>query len=282
MTYEKALHEGRELLKNSGITEYETDGFLIMSELLGITRTQYFMQQKDIMPNESYDIYMKAVNERCSHKPLQYITGKAYFMGYEFKVNENVLIPRMDTETLVIESEKLISKYYGDKESVKVLDMCTGSGCIAVSLALRNPKTYVTAVDISDKALETAVNNADILGCKNVTFISSDLFDNISDKYDIIISNPPYIRTDEINRLMEEVRCYEPYGALDGCEDGLFFYRKITQEAASHLNENGVMCYEIGCDQAQAVTAIMEKCGFKNCNVIRDLAGLDRVVTGNL
>ena len=198
-------------------------------------------------------------------------------MGYEFWVNENVLIPRMDTECLVIEAEKLLNG-----NSANILDMCTGSGCIITSLMLRNPKMSGMGTDISEDALAVAKKNATRLSCENVSFIQGDLFENITGKFDMIVSNPPYIRTNVITGLMEEVRSYEPYNALDGHEDGLYFYREITKNASKYLKEDGFLCYEIGHDQGVDVIRIMEENHFKDCRVIKDLAGLDRVVTGHL
>lgn len=274
-TYEQALKEGRKLLLEAGITEYQVDGFLLMSEVLGITRTDYFMKQKDTLSDADYERYMEAVQRRKVHEPLQYITGHAYFMGYDFMVNEDVLIPRMDTECLVVEAEKIIMNHPFD-----ILDMCTGSGCILISLALRNPLVKGLGADISKKALKVAQQNAERLQCSNVTFLQSNLFENISGKFDMIVSNPPYIRTSVIEGLMEEVKGYEPYNALDGHGDGLYFYEKITGRALEYLNDGGFLCYEIGYDQGSDVVCIMEKNGLKNCRVIKDLAGNDRVVIG--
>lgn len=277
-TYENALMQGRQILKAAGVEEFETDAFLLMSELLEMSRTAYFMRQKDEMSEAAYEVYMKAVERRKMREPLQYITGRAYFMGYEFAVNPAVLIPRMDTECLVVEVEKLIPK----NAEVKVLDMCTGSGCIITSLALRNPMISGVGADISEGALVVAKENATRLDCRNVSFRHSDLFQNIEGKYDVIVSNPPYIRTEVIRGLMEEVKSYEPYNALDGLEDGLHFYREITMASLSFLEQGGFLCYEIGHDQGDAVVNIMQDNGFKNCRIVKDLAGLDRVVIGNL
>ena len=276
-TYEQALNEGREKLLEAGIEEYAVDAFLLMSESLGISKTAYYMKQKDIISDADYETYMSVIARRQTHEPLQYITGRAYFMGYEFWVNENVLIPRMDTECLVIEAEKLLNG-----NSANILDMCTGSGCIITSLMLRNPKMSGMGTDISEDALAVAKKNATRLSCENVSFIQGDLFENITGKFDMIVSNPPYIRTNVIKGLMEEVRSYEPYNALDGHEDGLYFYREITKNASKYLKEDGFLCYEIGHDQGVDVIRIMEENHFKDCRVIKDLAGLDRVVTGHL
>lgn len=275
-TYEMAIKQAKDILRNAGVEEYETDAFLLMEDLLGMTRTQYLLRGKSEMPEADLVRYEEAVAKRADHIPLQYITGKAYFMGFEYMVNPNVLIPRMDTECLVVEVEKIIKS----NNFSSVLDMCTGSGCIITSLALRN-KINGLGVDISAGALGVAVENAKRLQCQNVEFLESDLFTLVEGKYQIIVSNPPYIKTEVIDGLMDEVKCYEPYGALDGHEDGLYFYEKITKEAIKYLTDDGFLCYEIGCDQGTDVVAIMENAGFKNCKVIKDLAGLDRIVIGN-
>lgn len=282
MTYERALAEGRELLKSSGIEEYEVDGFLLLSELLGMNRTQYYMKQKDKISAAEYDKYMSAVSRRRNREPVQYITGKAYFMGFEFYVDRNVLIPRMDTEILAVEAERILKENFSGRERTDVLDMCTGTGCILLSLALRNAGAAGVGVDISRGAVEVAERNKRQLQCSSAEFLHSNLFENVRGTYDMIVSNPPYIRTDDIPGLMEEVRTFEPFEALDGLADGMYFYREITKNAVKYLNDGGFLCYEIGFDQADAVIELMKENGFKNCRVVKDLAGLDRVCTGKL
>lgn len=282
ITYEQALAEGRKILKNAGIEEYGVDGFLLLTELLGMSGTRYFMDQKDNISAKDYEKYMRAVARRSKHEPLQYITGKTGFMGYDFLVEPGVLIPRMDTEVLVLEAEKVMKQRYPRNERIKILDMCTGSGCILISLALRNENVLGIGADVSETALGVAEKNAKALDCSFVNFLQSDLFENVEGIFDMIVSNPPYIETQAIGGLMEEVRSFEPPAALDGGEDGLCFYRKITKEAVNHLDKGGVLCYEIGCDQGNAVLTVMEENGFENCRVVKDLAGLDRVCIGNL
>lgn len=282
ITYELALEEAKKKLQESGIEEYAVDSFLLLSELCDMSRTQYYMKKKEPMPDADYEKYMLAAVRRSKHEPLQYITGKAYFMGYEFEVNKNVLIPRMDTEVLVLEAEKVLKEHFQGKEYIRILDMCTGSGCILTSLSLRNGRIRGVGTDISEGALGIARKNAVHLQCNAVEFFNSDLFENVTETFDMIVSNPPYIQTELIGGLMEEVKFFEPYEALDGLEDGLHFYRIITKEAVKYLNKGGFLCYEIGCNQADAVLGFMKENGFKNCCVVKDLAGLDRVCTGNL
>lgn len=194
-------------------------------------------------------------------------------MGLKFKVNSNVLIPRQDTETLVEEALKVV------KPEMKVLDMCTGSGCIIVSIVHNIPEVEGTATDISKQALLVAKENAK-LNQVSVTFERSDLFDNVTGTYDVIVSNPPYIRTGEVVKLMPEVQEFEPMEALDGKEDGLYFYRKIIKECKAYLKPGGHILFEIGYDQGEAVSGLLKEAGFKNVTVIKDLAHNDRVVTG--
>ena len=210
------------------------------------------------------------------------ISGKAgsqEFMGYEFLVNEHVLIPRQDTENLVEEALKVI------RPDMYVLDMCTGSGCILISLlkyaAERKHITGVKAVgaDISADALEVAKKNAQRLKVP-VIWVQSDIFENVSESFDLIVSNPPYIRTEVIQGLEDEVKLHDPWIALDGHEDGLYFYRRIVSESISHLNDGAWLMSEIGHDQAEDVSKLMKSAGFCNIYVKKDLAGLDRVVCG--
>ena len=194
-------------------------------------------------------------------------------MGLEFLVNEHVLIPRQDTEILVEEVLRELT------DGSRILDLCTGSGCILLSLLNYSNDCVGTGSDISEKALETARRNARKLGI-SAQFLHSDLFDEVEGRYDFIVSNPPYIASGEIPGLMEEVRLHEPLCALDGHEDGLFFYRRIIAESPEHLVRGGSLYLEIGWDQAAAVKALMEETGFHEVRITKDYAGLDRVVSG--
>ena len=194
-------------------------------------------------------------------------------MGYPFYVDEHVLIPRQDTETLAEEALKVL------KPGMEVLDLCTGSGCILISLMKMCEGLYGTGSDISEEALEVARKNACRLEV-NATFIRSSLFEHISGRYDLIVSNPPYIPTSVIEGLQEEVRLYDPFIALDGKEDGLYFYREIIKAGGGYLKPGGYLMFEIGYDQGTEVASLMEKHGYRNIMVKKDLAGLDRVVSG--
>jgi release factor glutamine methyltransferase len=218
--------------------------------------------------------YLDLIRKRATHIPLQHLTGVQEFMGMDFIVNENVLIPRQDTEILV---EEVIKYIRGKDEDVKLLDMCTGSGCIAVSIDKFCENATVIAVDISKKALAVAEkNNLNHHG--DVKFIRSNLFENIQEKFDIIVSNPPYIETAEIGTLMPEVRDYEPKIALDGTEDGLEFYRIICDNLKKYLSKEGVVFFEIGYNQGEAVSELLKTAGFENIKIIKDLSKNDRVI----
>lgn len=266
------IKKAQNTLEAAGIADSQVDSWLLAEFVFGITRVKYYANMQMTVDGRSAKKYNELVNQRAGHIPLQHIIGTQEFMGLTFKVNENVLIPRQDTELLV---ENVVD-YLGNDERT-VLDMCTGSGCIAVSIDRLSKNSKVTAVDISEKALEVAQEN-NRLSNANVTFIQSDLFTNVTGKYDIIVSNPPYIRTDEIPKLMEEVKMHEPVMALDGMEDGLYFYKKICGEASDYLNDNGKIFFEIGYDQGDDVSEILRQNRFCNIEVLKDLSGNDRVV----
>ena len=266
------IKKAQNTLEAADIADSQVDSWLLAEFVFGITRVKYYANMQMTVDGRSAEKYNELVNQRAGHIPLQHIIGTQEFMGLTFKVNENVLIPRQDTELLV---ENVVD-YLGNDERT-VLDMCTGSGCIAVSIDRLSKNSKVTAVDISEKALEVAQEN-NRLNNANVTFIQSDLFTNVTGKYDIIVSNPPYIRTDEIPKLMEEVKSHEPVMALDGMEDGLYFYKKICSEASDYLNDNGKIFFEIGYDQGDDVSEILRQNRFCNIEVLKDLSGNDRVV----
>ncbi len=269
-TVKEILFDTKKRLRESGDETWGIDADLLVMRALGLTRMQLVTRDTDEVSSENTAALEKLLQKRLSNMPMQYILGSCEFMGLEFKVNENVLIPRPDTEILVEEVLK--------HRPASALDIGTGSGAIAVSLAKYGVKSVV-ACDISQKALETAEQNA-----KNnnvdIKFIKSDLFLNISGKFDAVVSNPPYIVKSVIPTLMPQVKDYEPLTALDGGIDGLDFYRRITADAQNYLNNGGLLAFEIGYDQGESVSALMRENGFTNIGVIKDLAGLDRVVTG--
>ena len=273
MTHRQILDMATKKLLEAGVTEAQNDAFVLWQEAFGLNRTGYLINADKEADSNLYPKYMMLINRRCTRMPLQYITGKAYFMGLEFKVTPAVLIPRFDTEILVEEVLK-----YVDTEST-VLDMCTGSGCIAVSIASLS-KATVTGVDISQEALEIAKGNAEHNQVSTVEFLESDMFQNVTGTFDVIVSNPPYIPTKDVLELMPEVKEHEPMMALDGSEDGLFFYRILAEQAADFLNPEGLLIMEIGYNQAEDVKNLLANNNFIGIRVIKDLAGHDRVVCG--
>lgn len=276
-SYRTLLREGEERLANAGIFEAKNDAWLLLSSASGFSRTNYLMRSEDAVPEDVCEAFNQKLNRRLNHEPLQYIEGSAPFMGYDFYVDENVLIPRMDTEVLVCKAIELVQS----GQNISVLDMCTGSGCIIESIFLELTKkgmcVTAAASDVSEGALTVAKKNADRLSAK-VTFFQGNLFENVTGKYNIITSNPPYIRTDVIRGLEPEVKEHEPMLALDGYEDGLYFYRKIVEDAYEYLCEGGYLVMEIGHDQGADVSCLCADRGYEGIEVIRDLAGLDRVV----
>ena len=275
MTLKEAYEYGQKRLAKAEIDDAVLDAWYLLEHITGISRAIYFLRMNEEM-NEQMEVqYKEYLETRANHIPLQHITGVQEFMGIEFNVNEHVLVPRQDTEVLVEEALKVL------KSGMEVLDMCTGSGCIILSLMKFAKEISGTAVDISEEALKVAKSNADNLEA-TVEFIQSDLFENVNGAYDVIISNPPYIRTSVIDELKDEVKFHDPLLALDGKEDGLFFYRKIIKESLNYLKPNGRLYFEIGHDQGEEVKKLMEEAGFEEVAVKKDLAGLDRVVYGML
>ena len=283
---ETLLKEGTKVLEQHEIQEARLDAWLLLEYVTGVSRAFYFAHSDDAVEEKKATAYRKAIAKRAEHVPLQHITHQACFMGFEFYVNENVLVPRQDTETLV---EKALEILKGRK-SPRILDMCTGSGYILLSLLALTEEAQGVGADVSPMALQVAKKNADSLGVADrADFVESDLFLTpfFQEKtgkdmplYDILISNPPYIRSADIEELMEEVRDHDPRLALDGHEDGLYFYRKIVSEGKLFLKKDGWMLFEIGYDQGGDVSKLMKDNGFTDVQVARDLTGLDRVVLG--
>ena len=279
-TYYNLLKEGEKLLFDAEISDYKYDSFLLLENVFNINRTEFFMKKdEEITDIDKINTYISLIGKRSTKIPLQHITGKQEFMGLEFLVNEHTLIPRQDTEILVETLIEEAKKH--NKKGLNILDVCTGSGCIGISIAHFLKDSRVCAVDISEDALLVALKNKELNHLENINFIKSDLFSSLdNEKFDIIVSNPPYIRTKEIEKLMEEVKIHEPFIALDGKEDGLYFYREITKKSIDFLKNGSNLMYEIGFDQAKDVSDILLENGFKDIKVIKDLPGHDRVVIG--
>lgn len=274
MQYQEIYRQGVSALEKAGIEEAALDARLLLEEVCGTDRTVLHAHGDRKVTGPEEKQYLGKIKERAKRIPLQHILGKTEFMGLTFLVDENVLCPRQDTEILVEE----VLKYLHD--GMRILDIGTGSGCILLSLLHYSNDCQGVGADISEKALETAKRNAAGLAEEHASFVKSDLFENIEGKFEIIVSNPPYIRDGEIDGLMPEVREHEPHLALSGGEDGLVFYRKITEKAREYLPGGGMLFYEIGWNQGEAVKNMMEAAGFEEVEIARDFSGLDRVVFG--
>lgn len=309
------LNYGKKILKNAGIVEADLDAWYLFGQIFGISRAQYFLCAREniagstaqkmaaqeqtgnsleskntldcveLWLKEKMSAYENTLEKRASRIPLQQILGQQEFMGLTFFVNEHVLIPRQDTETLV----ELVLNEQKDK-NISILDMCTGSGCIAVSLKKLGGYACVEGADISEEALKVAkrnseeiLENSDVNSSRTgVIFRRSDMFSAFpeTERFNVIVSNPPYIPSAVIEELEPEVRDHEPRGALDGTADGLYFYRILVEECAKHLTPGGHVYFEIGYDQGAAVKELLDIHGFKDTRVIQDLTGKDRVVCG--
>ena len=270
LTLQTLYREGQIRLKDSGIEEYQLDAWYLLEYVTGISKASYYGDPNRELSAAQAEEYRKCIEKRSERIPLQHITGVQEFMGHEFFVNVHVLFPRQDTEILVAHALDTV------EDGKKVLDMCTGSGCILLSI-LKRYQVQGTGADISSEALQVAERNRKHLALPQVEWLQSDLFEKIEEKYDVIVSNPPYIQTGVIESLQEEVRLHDPYIALDGKEDGLYFYRRIIEDAKAYLEDGGWLLFEIGYDQAEPVTRLMEQAGYSEIHVKKDLSGLDRV-----
>ena len=273
MTYREAVEFGTKCLADAGVPDAALDAWYLLQMVCKIERSYYYVHGEEDITQDAQKEYEIAVQKRAEHIPLQYIVGEQEFMGLRFKVNSNVLIPRQDTETLVEQVLKIV------KPGMKVLDLCTGSGCVLISVLKNAPELTGMGSDISKTALLVAKENAKLHEV-DAEWVRSDLFDNITETFDVIMANPPYIPTGEILSLMPEVRDFEPENALDGGTDGLDFYRKIAGQVKDYLNPGGYVYMEIGYDQGEAVSELMRNAGFTEVEVIKDLARNDRVVKG--
>ena len=287
MTLKQLVEWGRHQLEQEEVPEAEASAWYLLQSCLGnrdfsFRRSDYFLHRDEEAGEAVKREYSEAVEKRKQRIPLEYITGFTEFMGLVFWVDENVLIPRQDTETLVEWVYPLCS-------GKRVLDLCSGSGCIGLSIAALGNPLEVVLSDISAGAVGVAKENwnrlkeeCQIKDSTKVEVLRGDLWKPVQGRFDVIVSNPPYIESDTIPELMPEVRKFEPMGALDGGEDGLEFYRKIITDAPNHLNPGGILCFEIGYNQGESVSSLMRERGFAQVEIKKDIAGNDRVVAGKL
>lgn len=282
MKIKEILKKGSSILTESNIEDAYLKARILLSNILGTNKEYLIIHSEEEIDEKIYNQYMNEIEKLKNHEPIQYIVKKQEFMGLNFYVDNNVLIPQPDTENLV--EEVLIIANFLKKDSkqnnINILDLCTGSGAIAISLSkiLNSEKVLVYGTDISESALKIAEKNA-IQNSAKVKLLKSDIFKNLSEEYkfDIIVSNPPYIETETIPNLSEEVR-REPHIALDGGQDGLFFYKEIIKNAKNYLKENGYLAFEIGYNQREQVENELKQNEYKNIYSKKDLSGNDRVV----
>lgn len=274
-SYDTLLKWGTDELTAHSVDNASVDAWYLLEHIYGISRVDFLIRRNDpfdeAQMKKSAD-YQALIRRRSEGCPVQYLTGSTEFMGLPFFVNESVLIPRQDTEVLVETALAMM------KPECRLLDMCTGSGCILLSLAKLGTVAEGVGVDISEGALKVAERNRENLGLPQVRLVHSNLFESVEGVFDMIVSNPPYIPTEDIEDLMREVRDHEPHLALDGSKDGLLFYRKLAEESGRYLVPGGSLLFEIGYDQGEAVSQLLDQAGFKDIHVKKDLAGLDRVV----
>lgn len=304
-TIQELLNIGKEKLESTGNEYAKYERKVLLEEVLGCNYMFMLMNPDEEVSVEKEEAYLHLIEERCKHYPLQYLLGCAHFMDYTFVVNENVLIPRNDTEILVETASEILGSVLQGKvfekcgntdlelpmenhedtanvdKIYKVLDLCCGSGCIGISLKLYHKDIDLTLSDVSQGALEVTKQNLERHEVQ-AKVVCDNLFAGITEQQDMIVSNPPYIESKVIDTLMPEVKEYEPMLALDGGEDGLDFYNQIIEEAPSHLNAGGWLLFEIGYNQGKSVSQKMMELGFKDVQVKKDYAGLDRVVYGHL
>ena len=280
MIIKEVLKSSIEEINKLNIEDASMKVKMLLSDILGKEKEYLLIHDNEELSQDVLDSFYAKLNRLKDEEPIQYILNKQEFMGFEFYVDENVLIPQPDTEILVEEVVDISKKINNNSNELRVLDMCTGSGAIAISLSKLIENASVSASDISDGALNVAKENA-IKNSVNIEFYKSDLFNDISKnvKFDIIVSNPPYIQTEVIKGLSKEVQS-EPFIALDGGEDGLVFYREIIKNAKDYIIEDGYLALEIGYDQKESVTNLLRENGYKNIYSKTDLAGNDRVVVG--
>ena len=281
MIIKEALKKSIELLEKNNIEESILKAKIILSTLLSKPKEYLLINENQELDKSIEETFFANIHKLCNNIPLQYVTNAQEFYGLKFYVDENVLIPRSDTEILVETVIKYVKNLENKNGNLKILDMCTGSGIIAIILAKYCENVDITAVDKSEKALKVAIKNAKTHNVYNkINFVKSDMFENLKGKYNIIVSNPPYIEKDVIKTLSKDVQ-HEPEMALDGGIDGLDFYRIINNNVDNFLEKNGAVFLEIGYNQRDSVSEIFAE-NFKNIKCIKDLNNLDRVIVGKL
>lgn len=283
-TYRELYEEGRRILEQAGLPDAALDARFLLEEVCGTNLQTLLVFPEKKVTEEEVKQYRAFVQRRKDREPTAMILGEWDFMGLTFRLNKSTLIPEQDTEVLVETALEELKRRGPGEAPLRILDLCTGSGCILLSLLheLRNADGLGT--DLSEEALEAARENAVRLGLQERgTFRQGDLWEPVGDeRFDLIVSNPPYVPTDVIPTLEPEVRCGEPYAALDGGEDGLVFYRRILKEAAGHLKPSGIIIVESGFDEAAQIAALMQDQKLRGIRTVKDYGGLDRVVLGTL
>ena len=281
-TIGELLIDGNKILKEANIDTYILDTQLLLGKVLQKDKLYLITNKEEEIDKFKEKEFYRLINKRKDKMPIKYILKNAEFMGLDFYVEEGVLIPRGDTEILVEEVLKNITA----SNQYDICDLCCGSGAIGISIATLRENTKIDLIDyydIPEKVTKKNINKHKL--SSRVEFIKSDLLEEAikrEKKYDILVSNPPYIKEEVIETLMDDVKNYEPHTALSGGNDGLYFYRKIVEDSDKILKENGILAFEIGHDQGEEVSALMTQKGYKGVRVIKDLAGLDRVVLGQL
>lgn len=285
-TINDLLDYGKKQLELSGNEYAKYERKVLLEHILNVNYMYMLMNGEEQVSQDKESEYKRLIDLRGEHYPLQYILGEAHFMDYTFYVDENVLIPRSDTEILVETVNELLddsqSTLMSKNGNTKVFDLCCGSGCIGISLKLYHKDISLTLSDISKEALSVASMNLERYGIEDVRINCGDLFENDTESYDIIVCNPPYIESEVVDTLMPEVKEYEPHIALDGGEDGLNYYKRIINGVGEHLEADGYIFFEIGYNQGAAVKKLMENAGLDEVKIVKDYAGLDRVVYGHL
>lgn len=286
-----ALKSSSEFLEKAGIEDAFVDAEILTFNAAGIDRLPAYMDNP-VISKELLEKIRRAVARRAKGEPVQYIVGRVEFLGLNIYVGKGVLIPRPETELLAEEAIETAQRAEGKRQSAKaidyqpfrVLDLCTGSGCIALSLAKAFPEAEIQGTDVSRAALRFAKKNAEANGIKNVTFLEGSLFGPLPEDavFDLIVSNPPYIISSDITGLQREIKDWEPVEALDGGTDGLDFYRNIFAEAARYLRPGGVILCELGFGQSAEVTEMAKKAGFRNISLRKDLAGIERILKADV